>query len=259
MEWDTSPKAANIGKNVDVPVDFPADIVLKYKKLNEEYIPSTPIKTEEAKHLLKILPLDIRFLLGAGLKWDDNQIQESAAGSAAPAAPAAPDAPDVPHDADRSPSPDPPADPFNFVSWDPTELASIPFDQLVFSPDLEFTKNRAYHAVAILFFLHPELPLKCQQLKDALHAGWMSTFKHPMNFDEMRRPPCVGDGAYTEEEQEWCNATLTYLVSAWDTAGRQSRGIPERVVARHITAAAAAYHHRTCSRSPYHHRRHNPQ
>jgi hypothetical protein len=32
--------------------------------------------------------------------------------------------------------------------------------------------NRAYHAVVILFFLHPELPDKLPQTKDALHAGW---------------------------------------------------------------------------------------
>ncbi len=33
-------------------------------------------------------------------------------------------------------------------------------DRLVFSQDTEFTKNRAYRAAAISFFLHPELPLK---------------------------------------------------------------------------------------------------
>ncbi len=87
----------------------------------------------------------------------------------------------------------------DITSWNPTKLESIPFAQLVFSPDIKFTKNRTYHAVAILFFLHPELPLKYPDLKDALHAGWMATFKHPMNFEELRRPPCVGDGAYTED------------------------------------------------------------
>ena len=73
-----------------------------------------------------------------------------------------------------------------------------------FSPDIEFTKFRSYHATVILFFLHPELLVKYPEMKDAVHAGWMATFKHPMNFDELRRPPCVGDGAYTEEEQAWC-------------------------------------------------------
>ena len=158
MEWDTSAKASNIGKEVVVPVDFPPDIVLIYKTLNEEYVPSTPIKTDEAKHLLKLLPLDIRFMLGCGLKWDDNQIEPSASDDARSApAPAAP-----PAVVDRSPSPPAPADPLNIVSWDPAELESIPFDRLVFAPDLAFTNNRTYHAVAILFFLHPELPLKYQ-------------------------------------------------------------------------------------------------
>ena len=112
-------------------------------------------------------------------------------------------------DEDRSPSPPRAPNALDIISWNPAELESIPFDQLVFSLDIfsldiEFTKNRTYHAVAILFFLHPELPLKYPDLKDALHAGWMATFKHPMNFEELRRPPCVGDGTYTEEEQAWC-------------------------------------------------------
>jgi hypothetical protein len=90
MEWDTSAKASNFCKDVVVPVDFPPDIVLKYKTLNEEYVQSTPIKTDEAKNLLRLLPLDIRLLLGCGLKWDDNQIEPSASDDAAtaPAAPA---------------------------------------------------------------------------------------------------------------------------------------------------------------------------
>ena len=105
-----------MGKEVVILVDFPPEVVLKYRTLIEEYVPSTPIRTDEA--------------------------------------------------------------------------------------NLQFTKNQAYHVVAILFFLHSQLPLKYPQLKNALHAGWMSTFKHPMNFEELRRPPCVGDGAYTEEEQQ---------------------------------------------------------
>ena len=92
-------------------------------------------------------------------------------------------------------------------------------------PDLDLTSNQAYHAAAILFFLHPELPDKFPQTKDALHAGWMACFKHPMNFEELRRPPCVGASAYTDEEQKWCSATLQYLVDSLDPAGRLARGI----------------------------------
>jgi hypothetical protein len=59
----------------------------------------------------------------------------------------------------------------------------------------------------------------------------------------VRRPPCVGDGEYTEEEQRWCNATINNLVATLDVAGSQSRGIPESAVARRLVlrrAAAAA-------------------
>jgi hypothetical protein len=135
MEWDTSTKASNIGKDVVVLVDFPLDIVLKYKTLNEEYVPSTPIKTDKAKHLLKLLPLDILSLLGCGLKWDDNQIEPLASDDAA-LAPAA--------RTDRSPAPPAPADPSKLIieHWDPAELESIPFDRLDFAPDLAFTNNR---------------------------------------------------------------------------------------------------------------------
>ena len=53
-------------------------------------------------------------------------------------------------------------------------------------------------------------------MKDAVHAGRMAIFKHPMNFKESCLPPCVGDGAYTEEEQAWWNGTLSYLVANLD-------------------------------------------
>ncbi len=77
----------------------------------------------------------------------------------------------------------------------------------------------------------------------AVHAGRMAIFKHPMNFKESCLQPCLGDGAYTEEEQAWWNGTLSYLVASLDVDGRQSRGVPERAVPRmipHPRAAAAA-------------------
>ena len=42
----------------------------------------------------------------------------------------------------------------------PTLFLGNNVDRLVFSQDTEFTKNRAYRAAAISFFLHPGLPLK---------------------------------------------------------------------------------------------------
>jgi hypothetical protein len=109
-----------------------------------------------------------------------------------------------------------------------------------FEPTLEFTSNRAYHAAAILFFLHPDLPVKFPAVKDAIHAGWMTTFKHPMNYDELRRPPCVGASAYSEEEQSWCTATIQFLVNSLNTAGRQSRGIAETAASRRISGRVSA-------------------
>ena len=80
-------------------------------------------------------------------------------------------------------------------------------------------------------------------MKDAVHAGRMTIFKHPMNFKELCLPLCVGDGAYTKEEQAWWNGTLSYLGASLDVDDRQSRGVPESAVPRmipHPRAAAAA-------------------
>jgi hypothetical protein len=66
----------------------------------------------------------------------------------------------------------------------------------------------------------------------------MTTFLHPMNYDELRRPPFVGASAYSEEEQQWCAATIQYLVDSLDTAGRLSRGIPETAVSRRTSGRA---------------------
>jgi hypothetical protein len=49
-EWDPTAKK-NDGVDVDIPVNFPPDMVAMYKALNEQYVPSAPVKTEEAKHI----------------------------------------------------------------------------------------------------------------------------------------------------------------------------------------------------------------
>ena len=69
-QWDPTAKK-NDGVDVNIPVNFPPDIVATYKALNEQYVPSAPVKTEEAKHIRKIMGLDVRFLHGCGLKWND--------------------------------------------------------------------------------------------------------------------------------------------------------------------------------------------
>ena len=234
-EWDPSSKK-NEGVEVDIPVNFPPNIVAMYKGMNEQYVPSAPVKLEEAKLIRQIMALDVRFLHGCGLKWNASTSEEEAPGASGGMAPdAAPSG-----NMDRSRSPTPPVDPLNFSAWDICDIANIPFDSIVFSPDITLTSNRAYHAAAILFFLDPELPLKYPQVNDALHAGWTAAFKHPMNFEELRRPPCVGAEAYSDEEQSWCAATITFLVDSLDPAGRLSRGIPESAVSRRGSSRRAA-------------------
>jgi hypothetical protein len=216
--------------------------VATYKTLNEEYVPSAPVKVDEAKVLRKLIPLDIRFLLGNGLKWtaitSPAPAEHPSGGAAAPVEPA-----EAAENPDRSASNSPvqAVDRMkNFLAWNPTDLGTIPFHEMVFATDIEFTKNRLYHAVAILFFLHPTLPTNYPELSDAIHAGWMATFKHPMNFEELRLPPSVGPDAYTDEEQKWCDGTLNWLVANLDVAGRQSRGIPESAVKQRAPRGRAA-------------------
>ena len=76
--------------------------------------------------------------------------------------------------------------------------------------------------------------------KNSLHAGWMATFKHPMNFEELKWPPCVAAIAYTDEEQNWCAASLQYYVDGMDAARRAARGIPESAVTRRRSGRPAA-------------------
>ena len=71
----------------------------------------------------------------------------------------------------------------------------------------------------------------------------MAAFKHPMNFEELHRPPCFGESSYTEEEQTWCKGPIEYFVSTLDVARSPLRGIPESAVpwrAGQRCAAAAA-------------------
>jgi hypothetical protein len=176
---------------------------------------------------MKILPMDIRFILGCNLEWEA-LVEADPVASGGPAASLQSAPAPVNDDAarqDRSRSASPPTDPNDFKTWSITEIETIPLDSIVLSPDIQLPSNRAYHAAAILFFLHPELPDKFPQTKDALHAGWMACFKHPMpvNFEELRRPQCVGASAYTDEEQKWCSATLQYLVTRRQVGAQNPR------------------------------------
>jgi hypothetical protein len=117
---------------------------------------------------------------------------------------------------------------------------SIPFDKIELHGDINLTTNHSYHAAAIVFFMDPALGLKWPEKKDSLHAGWMASFKHPINFEELKRPPCVGASAYTDEEQNWCAATLHFYVDGMDAARRAARGIPESAVTRRRSGRPAA-------------------
>ena len=228
VKWDTALKDQK-KEEVLIPVDFPAEFVRMYKELNDAYVAQTPVKAEEAALIRKIMAMDMRYLYGSGLEWNkEPEPQPVRRSNVAPAADSL--------DQDRSPSPPADDDPLDFTKWDVNDLASIQWDKIVLSPDISFTSNRLYHAVAILFFLHPELPQQHAQLADALHAGWSAVFKHPMmNFDELRRPPCVGEGAYSKEELDWCTATTSFLVDTLDPPGRLARGIPDSALSRRMS------------------------
>ena len=233
LEWDTKQKNTNQGKDMQVPVDFPPVTVTAYKGFNDEYVPQSPIKQSEAELLLDILPLDVRYLLGCGYEWNAaEEATEDPSASGGLQAASSQAAPADPKETDKSRSPSPALDPNDFVKWDLLAPDSIPFDKIELHGDLTLTTNRSYHAAAIVFFMDPARGLQWPEKKDSLHAGWMATFKHPMNFEELKRPPCVGATAYTDEEQNWCAASLQYYVDGMDAACRAARGIPESAVTR---------------------------
>jgi hypothetical protein len=82
-------------------------------------VPSTPIKEQEATLLMKILPLDICYLLGCGLQWDPEDTSASGgpaqSSQSARAAAPAPAPSDDAATTDRSRSASPPADPHDFI------------------------------------------------------------------------------------------------------------------------------------------------
>jgi hypothetical protein len=110
-----------------IPVDFPPNLVSKYKGWNEEYIPATPIKKDEATLVMKILLMDIRFILRCGLEWDALvEADPVASGGLAASSQSAP-APgnDDAARQDRSRSASLAADPNDFKTWSITEIETI--------------------------------------------------------------------------------------------------------------------------------------
>ena len=86
-------------------------------------MPSAPVKNEEASLLMKLLPLDVRYLLGCGLKWNEDEPGASGGPSISIPASAAPTT-----STDKSRTQNPVPDPNDFLKWDITSLESIPFD-----------------------------------------------------------------------------------------------------------------------------------
>ena len=79
LEWNPALKKQKT-EDVVIPVDFPPELVLKYKEANDVYVPQTPIKTEEAVLLRRILAMDQRFLYGSGLQWNQEPEPQPASG-----------------------------------------------------------------------------------------------------------------------------------------------------------------------------------
>ena len=93
------------------------------------------------------------------------------------------------------------------------------------SEDSNFTQQRSYHAVAILFFYIDALAEKFPELNNQLHAGWLAHFKRPMSAADLDRPPLHGDCAYDANESKWCSETIRYLQLQLDVDGLIKRGL----------------------------------
>ena len=67
-------------EDVVISADFPPELVCKYKELNDVYVAQTPIKAEEATLIHKIMAMDLRFLYGSGLQWNQEPEPQPASG-----------------------------------------------------------------------------------------------------------------------------------------------------------------------------------
>jgi hypothetical protein len=125
--------------------------------------------------------------------------------------------------------------------WDPGNLDSIPWSDLSYDDDLNFTAKRSYHAAAILVFYADAVREKQPDFCNQVHAGWQAHFKRPISAEDLDRMPTVGDNAYTDEEVAWCTETIRYLRGQLDDKGLIDRGLPvggSRQTSRRAAAAA---------------------
>ena len=136
-----------------------------------------------------------------------------------------------------------PKDPHDFKGfWDPGDLEAIPWDDLSYDTDANFTAKRSFHAAAIFVFYSDELQANHPDFCNQVHAGWQAHFKRPMCAGDLDLMPTVGEGAYSDDEVLWCKETIRYLRSRLDSQGLIDRGLPAavRTSARSAGRARAA-------------------
>ncbi len=79
LDWNPALKKQKT-EDVVISVDFPPELVLKYKELNDVYVAKTHIKAAEATLLCRIMAMDQRFLYGSGLQWNQEPEPQPASG-----------------------------------------------------------------------------------------------------------------------------------------------------------------------------------
>jgi hypothetical protein len=239
--------------SIKVSPHFDEKTTAFYLKTNEELSKSlASIKTKEQCEQLKVLlALDLKYLNGCDYTWekpDGTSLPKSCnplvgtirSGEAAAAADES--ASDSEGAQPLPPSKEAPRlqvakDPYDFMFfWDPGNPESIPWDDLSYDDDANFTAKRSYHAAAIFVFYSDALQLNHPDFYNKVHAGWQAHFKQPMCAGDLDQVPTVGDGAYTDEEVTWCKETTRYLRSQLHCQGLIDRGLPGARVAVRASA-----------------------
>jgi len=233
---------------------FDANTISLYAKANEDVSKCLQnIKSrDQCEQLRALLALDIRYLNGCDYKWakPDGTAMSSPPPANVPALGLIASGQGV--DDDLSEGDEATSgnrlrvakDPHDFLGfWDPGNLDAIPWSDLSYDDDSNFTAKRSYHAAAIFVFYADALREKHPDFCNRVHAGWQAHFKRPIRAEDLDRMPTVGDNAYTDDEVVWCNETIRYLRGQLDDMGLTDRGLPvgeSRRTSRRATTAAVA-------------------
>ena len=134
------------------------------------------------------------------------------------------------------------ADIHNFLHWNIYNF-DIPFKEMGYdaagaagAAAAATTQKKSFHAACILFFYSDKLTQMHSEVSNALHAAWQLQFRKVMQADDLKRPPLD----YSEEEKNWCMATIDFLESQLTEDERVSRGLPLRRASARAAKAAAA-------------------